>query len=214
MPIITHSQNKNLKNNWNPSKKNKYKINNILKQIWSLYYFVVMLHKRTAFRKTKGGKVLRVTREHYLRDDIWCGSEACTQCKQDSHRIILPKLLSRSEGRRMYPILHPSVLLHQIDLLENSVGRLEIYSGYWNLFCGCRVFNIVLYCRVVWRMLRDIVCTFIIELKGYLLIKRECGIHFLMIIIGTLFCNVTLMILLNCGRIRVSMNEKDCLIFY
>lgn len=81
-----------------------------------------MLHKRTGFRKTKGGKVLRLTREHYLRDDIWCGSEACTVCKQDAERCCLPRLVTDSD--RVYPIIHSSVMLNQIDLLEHPVSNL------------------------------------------------------------------------------------------
>lgn len=81
-----------------------------------------MLHNKTGFRKTKRGKVLRLTREHYLRDDIWCGYEACTICQQDSERACLPKLKSNTD--RVYPIIHSSVMLNQIDLLEHPVSFL------------------------------------------------------------------------------------------
>ncbi len=37
--------------------------------------------QRTVVKKTKKGKVLKVVNEHYLRDDIWCGSQLCTVCK-------------------------------------------------------------------------------------------------------------------------------------
>lgn len=80
-----------------------------------------MLHKRTSFKKTKKGNVLRVTREHYLRDDIGCGSEACSECNQPEDRISLPKLVTVEKDKKFYPIIHTSLLLHQIDLLENPV---------------------------------------------------------------------------------------------
>ena len=31
-----------------------------------------MLHKKSFSKKTRGGKVVKTVREHYLRDDIWC----------------------------------------------------------------------------------------------------------------------------------------------
>lgn len=30
-------------------------------------------------KKTRRGNILKIVREHYLRDDISCGSELCTQ---------------------------------------------------------------------------------------------------------------------------------------
>ena len=80
-----------------------------------------MLSSRTAFRKTKGGKVLRVTREHYLRDDIWCGSRACQTCAQDGDRATLPS--AESVEGAVYLIVHPSLMLHQVDFLEHQVGN-------------------------------------------------------------------------------------------
>uniref|UniRef100_A0A669E2X9 Exosome complex exonuclease RRP44 n=1 Tax=Oreochromis niloticus TaxID=8128 RepID=A0A669E2X9_ORENI len=43
-----------------------------------------MLKSKTFVKKTRSGGVMKVVREHYLRDDIWCGSEVCTECKQES----------------------------------------------------------------------------------------------------------------------------------
>ena len=40
-----------------------------------------MLTTRTFLKKTRRGKVLKVVREHYLRDDIYCGSSGCSKCK-------------------------------------------------------------------------------------------------------------------------------------
>ena len=39
-----------------------------------------MLTTQTFLKKTRQGKVIKVVREHYLRDDIYCGSSACTKC--------------------------------------------------------------------------------------------------------------------------------------
>ena len=50
--------------------------------------------KVKAFSKlNKKGKVVRVIREHYLRDDIWCKSCACTICNtQDAVLDGLPNI--------------------------------------------------------------------------------------------------------------------------
>lgn len=37
--------------------------------------------------KTKNGRILNVVREHYLRDDIDCHSEACNKHNRDPGRI-------------------------------------------------------------------------------------------------------------------------------
>jgi ferredoxin len=48
--------------------------------------------KVKAFSKiNKKGKVVRVIREHYLRDDIWCRSLACTTCKLDDAVLEAPE---------------------------------------------------------------------------------------------------------------------------
>ena len=39
-----------------------------------------MLTRRSHFRRTRRGNVLKVSSEHYLRDDIYCGYSHCTQC--------------------------------------------------------------------------------------------------------------------------------------
>lgn len=40
-----------------------------------------MLKGKRFAKKTKRGSVIQVNREHYLRDDIWCGVKECTACK-------------------------------------------------------------------------------------------------------------------------------------
>lgn len=43
-----------------------------------------MLKSKTFVKKTRSGGVLKIVREHYLRDDIWCGSEVCQECKDEA----------------------------------------------------------------------------------------------------------------------------------
>jgi exosome complex exonuclease DIS3/RRP44 len=63
-------------------------------------------------RKTKAGKVISVTREHYLRSDILCGSVLCDECSHISGQAKL------SADTNEYIILDTNVILHQMDLLE------------------------------------------------------------------------------------------------
>ena len=84
-----------------------------------------MLHNKVSVRKTKSGKVFKVVREHYLRDDIWCGVVKCTVC---SSSISSPPILHLNDDSpvQFFSILHTSVILHQIDLLENKVHILIV----------------------------------------------------------------------------------------
>lgn len=65
---------------------------------------------------------MKVVREHYLRDDIWCGSEVCTECKQDS--TVLQRDACIESNLCPYPhylVPDTNVVLHQIDVLEDPV---------------------------------------------------------------------------------------------
>ncbi|XP_043991668.1 exosome complex exonuclease RRP44 [Gambusia affinis] len=83
-----------------------------------------MLKSKTFVKKTRSGGVMKVVREHYLRDDIWCGSEVCTECKQDS--TVLQRDACIESSLCPYPhylVPDTNVVLHQIDVLEDPVIR-------------------------------------------------------------------------------------------
>ncbi|XP_074531123.1 exosome complex exonuclease RRP44 [Halichoeres trimaculatus] len=83
-----------------------------------------MLKSKTFVKKTRSGGVLKIVREHYLRDDIWCGSEVCTECKQES--TVLQKDACIESNLCSYPhylVPDTNVVLHQIDVLEDPVIR-------------------------------------------------------------------------------------------
>lgn len=74
-----------------------------------------MLKSKTFVKKTRSGGVMKIVREHYLRDDIWCGSEACTECKQES--TVLQKDTCIESSLCSYPhylIPDTNVVLHQV----------------------------------------------------------------------------------------------------
>jgi len=54
---------------------------------------------------------VKVVREHYLRDDIPCGSFACHTCDEESAKL--------AEGAKQYLVIDTNIALQQIDFLEN-----------------------------------------------------------------------------------------------
>ncbi|EPS71662.1 hypothetical protein M569_03096, partial [Genlisea aurea] len=70
-----------------------------------------MLQSKSFVKKTKSGRVVKQVREHYLRDDIYCGAPFCKVCDVGSARL-------RSAASTII-IVDTNVVLHQIDLLEN-----------------------------------------------------------------------------------------------
>lgn len=71
-----------------------------------------MLHNKSFVKKTRAGKITKNVREHYLRDDIYCGVPTCKVCDASTARL---------SGSASSPILvlDTNVVLNQIDLLEN-----------------------------------------------------------------------------------------------
>jgi len=82
-----------------------------------------MLAQKTFLRKTRRGNIIKVVREHYLRDDIWCGHPQCQLCEHEEEN---PKLMSNPKSVASvvkgshYLVLDTNVVLEQIDLLESE----------------------------------------------------------------------------------------------
>ncbi|XP_052872817.1 exosome complex exonuclease RRP44 [Anopheles cruzii] len=82
-----------------------------------------MLTNKVFMKKTKRGNILKIVREHYLRDDIWCGSGACQKCPRSENDAILdvaPESLSGKYDFPHYLLLDTNIVLYQMDLLEES----------------------------------------------------------------------------------------------
>ena len=80
-----------------------------------------MFRKENTFvKKTRRGAILKVVKEHYIRDDIWCGVTGCRQCKGDP--VLLPQA---AEFNTCVPspyliVVDTNVVLHHPDFLENT----------------------------------------------------------------------------------------------
>ncbi|GLI66006.1 hypothetical protein VaNZ11_009617 [Volvox africanus] len=71
------------------------------------------MHLNNAYLKlTKKGKVLKVVKERYLRDDIWSGSPLDPECDPASHKL--------SATAPHYLLIDTNVALHQLDFLEHA----------------------------------------------------------------------------------------------
>ncbi|KAG6387681.1 hypothetical protein SASPL_152873 [Salvia splendens] len=80
-----------------------------------------MLQSKSFVKKTKQGKVLKVVREHYLRDDIYCGAPFCKVCDVSGARL--------DSNASTIIVVDTNVVLHQIDLLENpAVDNVVVLS--------------------------------------------------------------------------------------
>ncbi|XP_074995184.1 exosome complex exonuclease RRP44 isoform X2 [Calonectris borealis] len=86
-----------------------------------------MLTSRTFVKRTRAGAVVKVVREHYLREDIPCGAAACRLCPP---RPAGPGLGLEAQPSGAASSLCPgphyllpdtNLLLHQIDILEDPV---------------------------------------------------------------------------------------------
>jgi exosome complex exonuclease DIS3/RRP44 len=114
------------------------------------------LRNNSFLKRTKKGTVVKVVKEHYLRDDISCGSPLCETCadpaEQSSSSSSAPPSL-RAEAKH-YLILDTNVVLGSIDALENPLFKdmiflevvlqevkhrnLKVYL-IWNISCATRL---------------------------------------------------------------------------
>lgn len=99
--------------------------------------FTIMLKSKTFVKKTRSGGVMKIVREHYLRDDIWCGSEACTECLQENCTV-LQKEPCIDSNLCLYPhylVPDTNVVLHQVIFQLNRFFKPNCYVLFCFFFC-------------------------------------------------------------------------------
>ena len=93
---------------------------------------------RIFMKKTRRGQLLKIVREHYLRDDLSCGSQLCTNlaCSSQSNAqmILQAKPESASTLFKMPHYLVPdtNIILHQV--FKHPKALALIFRVYPN-FC-------------------------------------------------------------------------------
>ena len=108
-----------------------------------------MKTSRSFVKKTKKGAVLKVVREHYLREDVWT-------CWKDDERVTLEspfisqEALQSAPSSRLYAFQHlilpdTNVVLHHVMcLLDNFFSLLSIFCFQIDFLEFHAIVNIVL----------------------------------------------------------------------
>ncbi|KAG0042097.1 exosome catalytic subunit dis3 [Gryganskiella cystojenkinii] len=77
-----------------------------------------MLRQKAFVKKTKSGKVLKVVKEHYLRDDIWCSAAACKECEHTETVLEASPSINKLFPLPHYIIPDTNIFMNQIDVME------------------------------------------------------------------------------------------------
>jgi exosome complex exonuclease DIS3/RRP44 len=94
------------------------------------------LSSKVYVRSTKSGKVQKIVREVYLRQDIPCSSRLCSTCQMTAPRsaagVVTPFILSdKPAGTKKYPQGHylvpdTNALLNAMDLFEQGTAFFDV----------------------------------------------------------------------------------------
>ena len=87
-----------------------------------------MLTSKVFIKKTKSGGVMKIVREHYLRDDISCGAPLCTSCEEQD---VYPLEEAPISDSSLVPVPHylipdTNVVLHQVTYPQ--------YPLFWSVY--------------------------------------------------------------------------------
>lgn len=74
-------------------------------------------------------KYVQIVREHYLRDDIECGSKVCKMCKHNDEKPLEENLTVNNTGftDKHYILVDTNVVLHQVPTYLLLFGYRYIY---------------------------------------------------------------------------------------
>lgn len=86
-----------------------------------------MLKSKTFLKKTRTGGVMKIVREHYLRDDIGCGAPGCAECG-GAHGEPALEPQPQDQASSLWP--RPHYLLPDTNVLLHQVRRL---AGMWQI---------------------------------------------------------------------------------
>lgn len=99
-----------------------------------------MLKSKTFLKKTRAGGVMKIVREHYLRDDIGCGASGCSACGAAHEGPVLePNPLGPASSLCPWPhylLPDTNVLLHQVRGTQTDELLLQATRGASHLGLG------------------------------------------------------------------------------
>ncbi|KAF9431723.1 exosome catalytic subunit dis3 [Entomortierella beljakovae] len=78
-----------------------------------------MLRQKQFVKKTKSGKVLKIVKEHYLRDDIWCSVEGCKVCEQTETVLSATPNINKLFQLPHFILPDTNIFMNQIDAMEH-----------------------------------------------------------------------------------------------
>lgn len=84
-----------------------------------------MLRSKSFVKRTRKGNVVKVVKEHYLRDDIPCSSQLCSACTHHQRPVLSDIPRSTSSLPSHYLIPDTNVFMNQVSLF-----RLVILSAH------------------------------------------------------------------------------------
>lgn len=75
-----------------------------------------MLRSKSFVKRTRKGNVVKVVKEHYLRDDIPCSSATCTACSNTTPPVLSAEPRSTSTLKPHYLIPDTNVFISQVKV--------------------------------------------------------------------------------------------------
>lgn len=85
---------------------------------------------------TSKGKVVRVIREHYLRDDIYCQSLVCRKCKHEKAVLQIPKKLDKNRNTKLWKNVY------------YIIPSISVVMKFLDLF-GLGILNNIIFCETI-----------------------------------------------------------------
>ncbi|KAL0491346.1 cytoplasmic exosome RNAse DIS3L/RPR44 [Acrasis kona] len=107
--------------------------------------------KVKAFSKlNKKGNVVRVIREHYLRDDIWCKSLACNICRHEDAVLEAPEIVTKMSKTALKKQKKKAPEMPEVSdyIPQYIIPSVDVSMKYLDILEECQKKNII-FCETV-----------------------------------------------------------------
>ncbi|CAG8438807.1 8589_t:CDS:10 [Ambispora gerdemannii] len=82
-----------------------------------------MLRSKGFIKRTKKGNAVKVVQEHYLREDIWCSVESCSQCSHTESILRVIPSNTKIVDSPHFIVADTNLFMNQIDIIEHKSIR-------------------------------------------------------------------------------------------